>query len=200
MRNQIASIRLLTEHQIVDNERRFDQDSWCFAKSRRKCWRWRWAYAGACLLGKKEFTVDLQPVDRTEFLKAYYTNNQIPREILLTRPAWQEPSEAALEEFLSSKRLAPVSLTVPRRGRQVGLVRLAEKNLESILDLDSALVDLQNNLNLPSCPGYRMLRYQQPRHRTCRLRHGIYKDAKPDKRITVNSKSKPSQAKTTSQP
>ena len=30
MRNQIASIRLLTERQIVDNERRYDQDVMVF--------------------------------------------------------------------------------------------------------------------------------------------------------------------------
>ena len=30
LRNQIASIRLLTEHQIVDKERRFDQDVMVF--------------------------------------------------------------------------------------------------------------------------------------------------------------------------
>jgi excinuclease ABC subunit C len=105
------------------------------------------------LLGKKEFSVDLQPQIEQEFLKAYYSTNQIPREILLNKACWQEPREkAALEEFLSAKRLAPVSLTIPRRADKLGLVKLAEKNLESTLDTDSALVDLQNCLNLTALP------------------------------------------------
>ncbi len=105
------------------------------------------------LLGKKEFSVDLQPQVEQEFLKAYYATNQIPREILLNEPCWENTAEkASLEEFFSSKRGAPVSLTVPRRADKLGLVKLAEKNLESTLDEDSALVDLQAALNLPVLP------------------------------------------------
>ena len=47
LRNQIASIRLLTQHQIVDNERRFDQDIMVFVRLARKCWRFKWAYEKA---------------------------------------------------------------------------------------------------------------------------------------------------------
>ena len=87
------------------------------------------------LLGKKEFSVDLQPMIEQEFFKAYYSANQIPREILLNKPCWQELEEKkALEEFLSAKRLAPVSLTIPRRADKLALVQLAEKNLESTLE------------------------------------------------------------------
>ena len=56
------------------------------------------------LLGKKEFTVDLQPQVEQEFLKAFYATNQIPREILLNKPCWQGTEEKkALEEFLLVK-------------------------------------------------------------------------------------------------
>ncbi|MCW4028989.1 MAG: excinuclease ABC subunit UvrC [Candidatus Bathyarchaeota archaeon] len=153
IRNQIASIRLLTERQIVDNERRFDQDVMVFRQVGEKLMAVQMGVRKGVLLGKKEFTVDLQPQIEQEFLKAYYTTNQIPREILLNKPVWQEPEEKkALEEFLSSKRLAPVSLTIPRKADKLALVQLAEKNLESTLEVDSALVDLQNNLPLPTLP------------------------------------------------
>ena len=105
------------------------------------------------LRGKNQFTVDLQPQIEQEFLKAFYTTNQIPREILLNKPCWQGTEEKkALEEFLSAKRGAPVSLTIPRRADKLALVQLAEKNLESTLEVDSALVDLQAELNLPALP------------------------------------------------
>lgn len=119
-----------------------------------------------------------------EFLKAYYTTNQIPREILLNKPCWQGAEEKkALEEFLSAKRCALVSLTIPRRADKLGLVQLAEKNLESALDVDSALVDLQNNLNLPVLP-HIIECFDISNLGTEHVVSGMvsFKDAKPDKK------------------
>jgi excinuclease ABC subunit C len=153
LRNQIASIHLLTQHQIVDNERRFDQDIMAFKRVGEKMLAVQMGVRKGVLRGKTQFTVDLQPQVEQEFLKAFYTTNQIPREILLNKPCWQEPEERkALEEFFSAKRCAPVSLTIPRRADKLALVQLAEKNLESTLEVDSALVDLQTALNLPVLP------------------------------------------------
>jgi len=184
LRNQIASIRLLTEHQIVDNERRFDQDVLVFRRVGEKMLAVQMGVRRGVLLGKKEFSVDVQPQIEQEFLKAFYTTSQIPREILLNKPCWQEPQEKdALEEFLSAKRLAPVSLVIPRKAAKLELVKLAEKNLESSLDVDSALVDLQNNLNLPVLP--RQIEcFDISNLGTEHVVSGMvsFKDAKPDKR------------------
>ncbi len=153
LRNQIASIRLLTERQIVDNERRFDQDVMAFRQLGQKLLVVQMGVRKGVLLGKREFSVDLQPQVEQEFMKAFYSTNLIPREILLNNPCWQGNSEKkALEEFLASKRGAPVNLIIPRKADKLSLVKLAEKNIESTLDEDSALVDLQTALNLPVLP------------------------------------------------
>jgi excinuclease ABC subunit C len=153
LRNQIASIRLLTQKQIVDKERRFDQDAMAFSQEGDKIRIIQMGIRKGVLLGKKEFTVDRQPQVEQEFLKAFYAVNQIPREILLNKPCWQDPDEkTALEDFLYAKRLAPVTLTVPKRGNKLSLVQLAEKNLQSSLTGNNALVDLQNALDLPRLP------------------------------------------------
>ena len=153
LRNQIASIRLLTERQIVDNERRFDQDVMAFRQLGEKLRVVQMSVRKGVLLGKKEFSVDLQLQVEQEFLKAFYSTSLIPREILLNKPCWQNNSEKkALEEFLASKRGAPVSLIIPRKADKLSLVKLAEKNIESTLTEESALVDLQSALNLPSLP------------------------------------------------
>ncbi len=153
LRNQIASIRLVTEHQIVDNERRFDQDVLAFKQVGDKMLAVQMGVRKGVLLGKRQFSVDLQSQVEQEFLKAFYASNRIPREILLNRPCWQELEEKrALEEFLSEKRGASVSLVIPRKADKLALVRLAEKNLESTLEADSALVDLQAELSLPVLP------------------------------------------------
>ncbi len=153
LRKQIASIRLLTQHQIVDQERRFDQDILVFKQVGEKMLAVQMGVRKGVLRGKNQFSVDLQPQIEEEFLKAFYATNQIPREILLNKQCWQGTDEKkALEEFLSSKRNAPVSLTIPRRADKLALVQLAEKNLESTLEVDSALVDLQTVLHLPALP------------------------------------------------
>jgi excinuclease ABC subunit C len=184
LRNQILSIRLVTEHQIVDQERRFDQDVLVFRQVGEKMLAVQMSMRKGVLLGKKEFSVDVQPMIEQEFLKAYYTTNQIPREILLNTPCWQGAEEKkALEEFLSAKRCARVSLTIPRRADKLGLVQLAEKNLESTLDVDSALLDLQNNLNLPVLP--RLIEcFDISNLGTEHVVSGMvsFKDAKPDKK------------------
>ncbi len=184
LRNQIQSIRLLTEHQIVDNERRFDQDVLAFKQVGEKMIAVQMGVRRGVLLGKKDFNVDLQPQIEQEFLKAFYTTNHIPREILLNKPCWQGTEEKkALEEFLSAKRAAPVSLTIPRRADKLALVKLAEKNLESSLDVDSALVDLQNNLNLPVLP-HVIECFDISNLGTEHVVSGMvsFKDAKPDKK------------------
>jgi excinuclease ABC subunit C len=153
LRNQIASIRLLTEHQIVDNRRQFDQDVMVFRQEGEKLLVVQMSVRKGVLLGKKEFSVDLQPQVEQEFLKAFYASNLIPREILLNKPCWQDNSEKkALEQFLAQKRGAPVSLVIPRRAARLSLINLAEKNMESALDENATLVDLQSALNLPSLP------------------------------------------------
>ena len=102
LRNQIASIRLLTQHQIVDHERRFDQDIMAFRQVGEKMLAVQMGVRRGVLRGKIQFTVDLQPQIEQEFLKAFYATNQIPREILLNKPCWQGNEEKkALEEFLS---------------------------------------------------------------------------------------------------
>ena len=174
----------MTEHQIVDKERRFDQDVLVFRQVGEKMLAVQMGMRRGVLLGKKEFSVDLQPQIEQEFLKAYYTSNPIPREILLNKPCWQSAEEKkALEEFLSAKRVAPVSLTIPRRADKLGLVQLAEKNLESGLEVDTALVDLQNNLNLPVLP-HVIECFDISNLGTEHVVSGMvsFKDAKPDKK------------------
>jgi len=184
LRNQIASIRLLTEHQVVDNERRFDQDILVFRRVGEKMHAVQMGVRRGVLLGKRQFTVDLQPQIEQEFLKAYYSSNQIPREILLNKPCWQEPEEKkALEEFLSAKRLAPVSLTIPRRADKLALVQLAEKNLESTLEVDTALIDLQVALKLPTLPRViESFDISNLGHEHVVSGMVSFKDAKPDKK------------------
>ncbi|MDR2720425.1 MAG: excinuclease ABC subunit UvrC [Nitrososphaerota archaeon] len=153
LRDQILSIRLLTQRQIVDNEKRFDQDVMVFCQVGDKVHVIQMGLRRGVLLGKKEFALDRQVMVEQEFFFFFFAVNQIPREILLNKPCWQDVEEkGALEEFLYAKRLASVMLTVPNRGSKLSLVELAEKNLQSSLKGNTVLTDLQKALDLPKRP------------------------------------------------
>ena len=153
LQKQVASIKLLTQKQIVDNEREFDQDAMVFLRFGEKMLVVQMSIRKGVLLGKKEFSVEVQPQIEQEFLKAYYSENQIPQEILLNKRCWSSNNEkVSLESFLSSKRGALVKLAIPRRGDKRALVELAEKNIEASLADDNVLTDLQAALDIPVLP------------------------------------------------
>jgi excinuclease ABC subunit C len=153
LRNQIASIQLLTQHQVVDSYRAFDQDVIAFRRLGDKMLVVQMGVRKGVLLGKKEYTLDFEPQIEQMFLKEFYNTNPIPQEILLNVPAWADSEEKlALQDYFSTLRGTQVNLVVPEGGDERDLIELAEKNIEVNLDEDSALVDLQTTLNLPSLP------------------------------------------------
>ena len=153
LRNQISSIQLLTQHQVVDVHRRYDQDVIAFRRLGDKMLVVQMGIRKGVLLGKKEYTLDFEPQIDQQFLKEFYNTKQIPQEILLNTAAWTDPEEkAALQDYFSTLRGAQVNLTIPKKGDELHLIKLAEKNIEANLDEDSALVDLQTALNLPTLP------------------------------------------------
>ncbi|PVX25466.1 MAG: excinuclease ABC subunit C [Candidatus Bathyarchaeum sp.] len=153
LRNQIASIKLLTQRQVVDAHRRYDQDVIAFRRLGDKMLVVQMGVRKGVLLGKKEYALDFEPQIEQEFLKEFYNTKQIPHQILVNTAAWTDPNEKeALQDYFSTLRGAPVNLTIPKEGDELHLIKLAEKNIEANLDEDSALVDLQTSLNLPSLP------------------------------------------------
>lgn len=152
-RNQLESINLLSKSQIVDHERNFDQDIIAFKRVEEKVIVVHMGIRKGVLLGKKDFELEYQENFEQEFLRAFYSSNQIPREIILGSACWDDEQEKlAIELFFAKSRGAPVSLTVPIKGEKHELVKLANKNIEVNMEHDSALSDLQNALNLPSLP------------------------------------------------
>lgn len=152
-RNQLYSIGTLTGRQIVDRERGYDQDVVAFKRSGGKVLVVQMGIRKGVLLGKKDFEIEHQENFEEEFLKAFYSSNQIPREIIIDKPCWSDETEkASLEEFFAKSRGAAVQISVPVKGEKRALVELAHKNIEVNMDHDSALSELQEALNLPALP------------------------------------------------
>ncbi|MDE1825624.1 MAG: excinuclease ABC subunit UvrC [Candidatus Micrarchaeota archaeon] len=152
-RNQLSSIELLSRRQIVDNERDYDQDVIAFKKVGEKMTVVQMGVRKGVLLGKKDFKVEMQENFEQEFLRAFYSANQIPREIIIRKGFWTDDSERrSLEAYFETQRGGRVSLVVPEKGEKVELLNLAEENIAANMEYDSALIDLKEALNLPSLP------------------------------------------------
>ena len=185
LRNQIASIRLLTERQIVDNERRFDQDVMVFRRVGEKMLALQMGVRKGVLLGKKEFSVDLQPRLNRNSSKHSTAANQIPREILLnTTLLGGTRREKGTRRVPLNKKACTSIINYPQKSRQIGADSAWQRRiLESTLEFDSALMDLQFNLNLPALP--RVIEcFDISNLGTEHVVSGmvVFKDAKPDKK------------------
>lgn len=152
-RNQIDSIKLLTQSQVVDLEKRYNQDIFAFKQLAEKMLVVQMGVRKGVLIGKKEYELDHQSKIKQEFLREYYSYNKIPHEILINTPSWSDKNEKnALEKYFSTSSGHPVKLIIPNNGNDFLLIKLAEKNIESNLIDNKTLVDLQNLLNLPVLP------------------------------------------------
>ncbi len=151
--NQIKSIELISKKQIVDNEKKYDQDIMVFMRSNERVMIVQMGIRKGVLLGKKDFVMDYQDNFEYEFLRAFYTSNPIPHEILLNENCWVDNNEKlAIEDFLANLRGGPVRINVPLKGERKKLIDLAKKNIDLNMEHDAALFELQNSLNLPSLP------------------------------------------------
>ncbi len=153
LRNQLDSIELISKRQVVDHERSYDQDVIAFRRLGERAIVVQMGIRRGVLLGKKDFEMDYQENFEQEFLRAFYSSNQIPREIIVNEKCWADDQEKdAMEQFLSRLRGAGVTIILPIKGEKRELLSLAEMNIEANMKHDGALIDLQNELNLPTLP------------------------------------------------
>ncbi len=153
IRNQLTRLEQLAHKQIVDTQNTKNQDVLAFRRHGEQMRVVQFSVKRGVLSGKQEFTFDYQDNIAHDFLTAFYRKNPLPHEIIVNIAIWQNDLEKEnLEAFFTELRGANVSLTLPQRGNKLALIKLAEKNIEANLDEDSALVDLQMALNLPTLP------------------------------------------------
>ncbi|MGB4498144.1 MAG: excinuclease ABC subunit UvrC [Methylococcaceae bacterium] len=153
IRNQLTRLEQLAQKQIVDTQNTKNQDVIAFRKQGNFLKIIQFCVKKGVLSGKQDFKIEIQENAEQEFLKAFYRQNPLPHEIILNSAIWQNEAEKeTLEVFFTKLRGANVSLIFPQRGNKLALIQLAEKNIEANLDENSALLDLQTALNLPTLP------------------------------------------------
>jgi excinuclease ABC subunit C len=100
---------------------------------------------------KYEFSIAGAEDALAEFITRYYSEGGVPRYVFVEH---EIEGKGALEAFLSGKRGAPVSISVPQIGDKKKLLELLKKNIYSEIagHAEPALVSLREKLSLPSIP------------------------------------------------
>jgi excinuclease ABC subunit C len=166
-RDQLQAIERVMAKQKVLSSRLVDQDVIALARADGDACVEVFFIRSGKLTGREHFALEgTQGSEDKEVLRSfvqqfYDSAPQVPPEIIL--PADLDGMRV-IEEWLHSKRGTKVSFTVPRRGAKRELVQMATENAAQALaqfraqwladaqKTGSALVELQEYLNLPAMP------------------------------------------------
>jgi len=167
LRDQIQGIERAMEKQRIVFRTKVDQDVIALARRDGEACAQVFFVRGGKLIGRESFLLEGTKGEETKevltsFLKQFYDAvAYVPSEILLG----SEIDEASvIRAWLEERRGAKVALSVPRRGKKRGVVKLAEENaaqtlahLEAQEAIDeekamAALIDLQEHLGLEALP------------------------------------------------
>ncbi len=156
LRNQIHSITILDQKQTVDLVKKFDQDIIAIASDKHSSIFTILSIKRGVISGKKEYRFKQGISDQTElleeFIKIFYSQNEVPNEIIVNKLFWQaETDKDILEEYFSKIKGMKVNITVPQKGEKKKLIQIAEKNAKHSLE-NSTLKEIQEKLNLPEEP------------------------------------------------
>ena len=168
IRDQIRALQEVLQRQKVIHPDGIDEDVIALVKDERGACVQMFFIRGGKLLGQRHFflsegTEENPRALMTEFLKQYYQDApEVPERILLP---YEVEEAQIIAQWLRQKRGdGTVEIRVPRRGEDAQLLELAAQNAELALQslrmemeqkaewLESALLELQEALNLPTMP------------------------------------------------
>ncbi len=147
-REKIESLRRLGERQAMERFVDHDEDVLNFRINNSMVYLMLFHVKKGILLNKQEFEFPEQDNFLEQFIVQYYSENQVPKEIILPVSL-----DDAIVLFLERLRGSRVSVTNPVQGTKKNLLLLVDKNIEiSFFKERAGLEDLQDALKLEKIP------------------------------------------------
>jgi excinuclease ABC subunit C len=148
IRNQIRSITYLTERQNMQRTKKYNEDILNYRIKDDKVYLILFNIHKGTLVNKNEFIFDFHEEFLEEFIVRYYSENSIPKEIIVPKLV----SDAA-STYLSKEKKSKVDINVPKRGEKKQLLSLVLKNIDITFFSDTKKVDeLKKKLLLQETP------------------------------------------------
>ena len=148
LRDQIKSLDWLNEKQVMERQKKYNEDVINFIKDKEKIHLMLFNVRKGILENKQEFEFENEEYFLEEFLVRFYSENPIPKEIIV--PKVVDPS---IPKYLRKLAKKKVKIIIPKLGEKKDLLELVKKNIEIQYfgNLDN-LNELQKKLNLQEIP------------------------------------------------
>jgi excinuclease ABC subunit C len=148
LRDQIRAIEGLDTKQKIDRNKKHDEDIINYFVRDNRVYLLLFNVYRGTLENKQEFTFDSGENFFEEFLVRYYSENKIPKEIIVP-----EPVDSSIKEYLQKLKKGKIKVTRPKTGEKKMLLELVKKNIELSFFRDSnKLDDLRAILKLNENP------------------------------------------------
>jgi excinuclease ABC subunit C len=148
IRNQITAITHLTERQNMQREKKYDEDILNYRIKDDKVYLMLFNIHKGTLVNKNEFVFDFHDEFLEEFIVRYYSENPIPKEVIIPKTV-----SDATSTFLSKEKKGKVTITVSKQGVKKQLLSLVLKNIDIAFFSDTKKVDeLKKKLVLQETP------------------------------------------------
>jgi len=127
IRNQINSLEYLKERQNMQRLKEYNEDIINYLIKDNKIYLLLFKIYKGTLENKEEYEFAYEPDFLEEFLLQYYSENPIPKEIII-------PSKVdnSIKIYLEKKAKKRVTIAVPEKGEKKQLLELVLKNIEII--------------------------------------------------------------------
>ena len=145
-RDLIESVKAIAEKQKITTGQQEDRDIIAYSGEDMDAIVQVFFIRNGKLLGREHFHLTISPCDTgkeilSSFIKQYYAGSPfIPREIVTHLHL---TDQEVIEQWLSEKRGAKVTITVPQKGEKNGLVKLAIKNAKMVLEQDKEKIRIE---------------------------------------------------------
>ena len=148
LRNQITAIENLNERQNMQREKKYNEDIINYEIKNDQVYLMLFNIYKGTLYNKTEFIFDYNPDFFEEFIIQYYSENPIPKELIVPKKLSE-----SIDRFLENKRGSKVKIIKPEKGEKRQLLKLVLKNIEITFFADIDKVEtLKNKLNLQDNP------------------------------------------------
>jgi excinuclease ABC subunit C len=148
IRNQIEAVKFLKEKQAMERKKKYDEDIINYLVRNDKIYLILFNVYKGTLENKQEYEFDYDSNFLEEFITQYYSDNIIPKELILP-----EEIDTSLVEYLGLKRESKVKVIIPKKGEKKKLLELVKKNIEvSFFGNIEKMEDLKIKLKLQETP------------------------------------------------
>jgi len=125
IRDEINAIEHLNERQKMQREKKYNEDIINYEIKDEKVYLMLFNIYKGTLNNKNEFVFDYNEDFLEEFIIQYYSENDIPKELIIPKKV-----SNLIKEFLSQRKNSKVKITIPKKGEKKQLLKLVVKNID----------------------------------------------------------------------